>query len=119
MKTIKLAFAAALFAGMQATGTVGIGPLKQIAEAQSESATHCVQVVGLDLRNNCDYTIEVTWCVEGGSYGYDCNGSYRGTWTLSGYGFYPHFGGDKYVRYAACKGANTIAETDGYSVFCN
>lgn len=113
MKSLKLAFAAALLAGAAGGGAVPLA-----AQSQGMGATGCVSIDGDYLSNGCGYAIEVAWCVDGGSYGYECNGSYRGQQNIGAYGRYAHFGGTNYIRYAACEGSNSISGYEGYSVYC-
>lgn len=86
---------------------------------QPSNANHCVEIRVDRIYNSCDYMINISWCIEGGSNeGYTCNGEYRGTWNIVAYGTYPHFGEDSEgIKYVACRGQNTL-RTEGYDAWC-
>lgn len=78
------------------------------APAFAKDAKACVVIDGAEILNACPFTIELLWCVDGR----DCrNNRYSNQVTLHALNRYPHFGGDDaYIRYGACKGANTISQ---------
>lgn len=86
------------------------------APAHAEDAKGCISLDDGSLVNNCSYTVEVSWCSEG----YDCNGQFANMHTFGAGDSYPVQGGrsDAYIRWGACRGANTITNGDNYSYSC-
>lgn len=64
--------------------------------------------------NKCSYKIELAWCFEGGGSSDDCVRGFRNLWTLGSGATYPIQGKNvTKVRYAACKGANSLTLRGG------
>lgn len=81
------------------------------------SADYCLHVVsannvsGRALKNTCNETVEATWC-----YGSGCR--YNNSWTVHPGQEMPLESAsstDAYVRYDACRGANSIKSTNPFS----
>ena len=98
---------------------VGFVPKAQ-ARGMGENASGCISLEGYNIQNSCNFTVEVTWCVEN----YDCNdGKFTNTWTLGPGRMYPVQGSNtgNQVHWGACRGANTLSTngTQPYSYTFN
>jgi tetratricopeptide (TPR) repeat protein len=77
----------------------------------ANDATNCLSLRrgpnnGAILFNSCAFAVEAAWCVVGTECGHSGN-----MWTISANNSYPILGGnggDLQVRYAACRGANSM-----------
>lgn len=101
-----MSLATALLFPFALVAPAAVAPAAPVA---AKDAKACVVIDGAEIVNACTFTIEIMWCVEGR----DCrDGQYSSQRTFRVLNRYPHFGGDAYVRYGACRGANSIHQND-------
>ena len=97
------------------------GDRSRVIASDGESAMDCTEIVDLAsgdsstsggnrvIRNNCGEVIEIVWCYVGE--GLDGCGA-GGQWTLRVGGSWP-VSVEKEIRWAACRGRNTVGFEDG------
>lgn len=81
--------------------------------AWAGNATQCVRLDGQVLVNTCNETIEAAWCVGNG-----CQFNHGSSWTIQPGQRMPHSGGNNYIRWDACRGANSIKDFHSNGVSC-
>ena len=99
---------------------VGSNAAPELAYAQyssGQSANECLSVSARGIENGCSYEIEVAWCL----YNVDCRGQYSNQFTILPGGYYAFSGrqSGNQLRYAACRGRNSIHSLPGYRSSCS
>jgi hypothetical protein len=86
---------------------------------QEEHANGCISIHSGILENTCAFTVTASWCGEG----VDCkNGRFRNLWNIgSGRHYSTLSPPGTFIRFAACKGPDTLEQDmkgEPYSFFC-